>query len=60
MTNPTAPPKHLSPESKKLWKSVLADYELEKNQMPPKRLPIDEAIRQIAAEAATAPDAPQN
>jgi len=30
MTNPTAPPKHLSPESRKLWKSVLADYELEK------------------------------
>jgi cytochrome c oxidase subunit 2 len=37
--------------------AVVADYELEKNQMPPKRLPIDEAIRQIAAEAATAPDA---
>ena len=29
MTNPTRPPKHLSAESKKLWRSVLADYELE-------------------------------
>jgi P27 family predicted phage terminase small subunit len=29
MTKPTAPPKHLSAESKKLWRSVLADYELE-------------------------------
>ena len=30
MTNPTAPPKHLSTESKKLWRSVLNDYELER------------------------------
>lgn len=30
MTKPTAPPKHLATESKKLWRSVLADYELEK------------------------------
>ena len=30
MTNPTAPPKHLSAEARKLWRSVLADDELEK------------------------------
>lgn len=30
MTNPTRPPQHLSVESTKLWRSVLADYELEK------------------------------
>jgi len=30
MTNPTRPPQHLSAESTKLWRSVLADYELEK------------------------------
>mgnify|MGYP001815459605 FL=1 len=30
MTQPTAPPKHLSAEAKALWKSVLADYELER------------------------------
>ena len=30
MTNPTRPPQHLSTKSKRLWRSVLADYELEK------------------------------
>ena len=29
MSKPTAPPKHLSAESRKLWRSVLVDYELE-------------------------------
>ena len=30
MANPTTPPKRLSTESKKLWRSILVDYELEK------------------------------
>ena len=30
MANPTAPPKSLSAESRKLWRSVLADYDLER------------------------------
>ena len=30
MTKPTAPPKHLSSEARALWRSVLADYELER------------------------------
>lgn len=30
MANPTRPPQHLSTESKRLWRSVLADYELER------------------------------
>lgn len=30
MTNPTRPPQHLSAESMRLWRSVLADYELER------------------------------
>ena len=42
MTNPTRPPQHLSAESKKLWRSVLADYELERRH---------EAIFQTALEA---------
>ena len=42
MTNPTAPPKHLSSASRKLWRSVLADYELERWH---------EAVLQTALEA---------
>jgi len=30
MSKPTSAPRHLSDESKRLWRSVLADYELEK------------------------------
>lgn len=29
MTKPTSAPQHLSGESRKLWRSILADYELE-------------------------------
>ena len=42
MTNPTAPPKHLSAGSEKLWRSVLADHELERRH---------EAALQTALEA---------
>ena len=42
MTNATAPPKHHSAETRKLWRSVLADHELEQRQ---------EAVHQTELEA---------
>lgn len=42
MKRPTPPPKHLSAEAGKLWRSVLEDYELE---------PRHEAVLLVALEA---------
>ena len=56
MTNPTRPPQHLSAESKRLWRSVLGDYELEKRHEASLSTALEALDRMRQAQAQLAED----